>query len=586
MATSPFNKNRLADGGFFFTSVNSYLHPSFLNKNTLSWGINVDLDGGIPRTRLGYKLIQRLADGKAQGLTIFTPVDQQPFLVAAVSGIIYVSRFPFDTYQVLPNIQFDPFVDHIAFKEAIVGVDNAGNPINPYPVLMMQDGLSKPAYWDGSTSRHLNPGGTTNETPFGLWMEWVGARLWVSRGNQIFASNIYNPLLFTETQYLTGGGALQTIDGNIVTAMKRTADNKALLIFSRTNTTIVKAGITDRSTWQTTADFIGIKFPGVGATGGKSVFDNDGDVWWMSDQGMRNFAQVGSAVETSRNSISSVEMARSFDNLSPVLNRCAGFSVGKYLGMSVPSGDVYNRHTWVINTAISDQLSSDSPPSWTGIYMGTRPVEWATGNINGRDRCFHISQDRCGVRIWEAFQKDRNDNGCRIFSQVDFNGIAFESPLAFKSFLFTEYHLSYVAGNVSLEAFYKGDWGCWKSIMDIDLCAQNCMSATGCPIPKEMIPQNRYIKTQQAGTNCQSEEGAFSGNIGTYFQNRTRWYGECGVRMYKSQANQFQENSLAQCAESDATCKVLSCCESEVDYAICVDDGYGYGSSNNLCFSL
>lgn len=589
MANSSANTNRLYDGGIqFLLGVNSNLHPAYLRPNQVSWSINTINKGGILDTRPGYETKFRLPDGKAQGMTSFTPTDGNLNLVMAVNGLIYVSQFPFTDYTQLTGISFDPHVDHVVFKVAIQAKIGS-TIIEPRPVLMMQDGVSKAAYWDGSTSRHLNPGGTTNETVQGLWMEWIGNRLWVSRGRQLFASDIFDPLHFTENTYLGGGGSLQAMDGDIITMLARTADNRSLLVFTIHNTTIVKAGITDRAQWPTTPDFIALLFPGVGSAAGKSGFYHNGELWWWSVEGGRRFTQVGAAILNSRNSVASIEMKRSFENLSrPVQSRTCGFSFGTFLGYSLPSGDVFNRHTWVLDTSTNSQLSSESPLAWLGAWMGTRPVEWTTAYVRGVDRSFYISQDACGVRVWEAFLKDRTDNGGRIFCSVEFGGITFNEPTSFKRFLFTEFHLSYLSGNVSITTDYKADWGCWKRLADINLCATDCIRELNCEdVNATIMNQNRFFKTQEALHACLSEEGTYSEDIGVYFQNRIRWYGKNAVRLYKSQAQQFQESSTGACAKSDTTCRTLACCDEEINYISHVDDcAYGYGTSTSLCCSI
>lgn len=589
MATSPANTNRLFDGGIqFLQGVNSNLFPSLLNTNQVSWAINTINKGGIIDTRPGYVSRFRLPDGKAQGMTSFTPTDGELNLVSAVSGKIYVSTFPFDSYSQLTNIQFDPFVDAVVFKEAVQAID-AGALIDPKSVLIMQDGRSKAAYWDGKVDRHLNPGGSTNETLQGLWMEWIGNRLWVSRGRQLFASDIFDPLHFTENTYLAAGGALNAMDGDVITALARTADNRSLLVFTIHNTTIVKAGITDRSQWKLTPDFISLLFPGVGASAGKSIFYHNGELWWWSVEGARRFTQVGSAILTSRNSVASIEMKRSFDNLSQLVqSRVCGFSFNTFLGYSIPSGDVFNRHTWALDTSTNSQLTADSPPAWLGIWMGTRPVEWTTANVSGKDRCFYISQDSCGVRVWEAFQHDRTDNGGRIFCSVEFPGLWFKEPTAFKRFLYSEFHLSYISGEVSITVDYKGDWGCWKRIADLNLCAVPCFTELICNNPNPTVMnQNRYFRTQEALHVCDTQEGTYSEDIGTFFQNRIRWYGKNAVRMYKSNSQQFQESATGACAKSDDGCKILACCDPEINYISHVSDhGYGSGSSNQIDCSI
>lgn len=589
MANSPANTNRLYDGGIqFLLGVNSNLHPSFLNVNQTSWAINTINKGGIIDTRPGYVSRLRLPDGKAQGMTSFTPTDGELNLVMAVSGRIYVSQFPFDTYSVLPGIVFNAFVDHIAFKEAIQARVGAVI-IDPIAVLIMQDGVSKAAYWDGTTNRHLDPGGTSNETVPGLWMEWIGNRLWVARGRQLFASDIFDPLHFNETGYIGGGGSFQAMDGDVITALARTADSRSLLVYTIHNTTVIRANITDRASWPTTIDFISLLFPGVGCSAGKSIFYHGGELWWWSVEGARRFTAVGNAISSSRNTVSSIEMKRSFDNLSvQVQNRVCGMTFGTFLGFSIPSGDVFNRHTWVLDTSTNSQLTGESPFAWLGIWMGTRPVEWITANIRGQDRAFYISQDVCGIRLWEAFQEDRTDNGGRIFCAVEFPGLVFGQKTAFKTFMYTEYHLSKLSGDVSITTAYRGDWGCWKLNAEINLCATHCFTNLNCDSPNPTIMvQNRYFKTQEALHSCQTREGTYSEDIGTYFQNRIRWYGKNAVRLYKSSAREFQESSTGSCAKSDLVCKELACCDPEIDYISHVNDrGYGYGSGASIDCSI
>lgn len=590
MANSPANTNRLYDGGIqFLLGVNSNLHPSALSPNQYSWAVNTVNKGGILDTRPDYNSLYRLPDGKAQGFTTFTPTGGNINHVSAVNGRIYVSEYPFTTYSVLPNIQFSPTVDHIVFKEATQAADK-GVLIQPRSLLIMQDGISKAAYWDGTINRHLNPGGANNETIIGLWMEWVGFRLWVSRGREFFASDIFDPLHFIENQYLVIGGSLNAMDGDIITGMSRTADSRNLLVWTIHNTTVVQAGITDRTTWKSTPNFISLLFPGVGCSSGISPFFQNGELWWWSVEGARRFTAVGATLANSRNSVSSIEMKRSFDNLSTsVQHKVCGFSYGSFLGFSIPSGDVFNRHTWALDTSTNSQLSSEAPFAWQGVWMGTRPVQWSTANIMGKDRAFYLSQDVCGIRVWEAFDGNTGkDNGGRIFCSIEFGGKTFDSATAFKKFLYTEYHLSFVRGEVDITSEYRGDWGCWKLNATVHLCATDCFENLICNSSNPTIMnQNRYFKTEEARHECQTKEGTYSEEILTFVQNRIRWYGKNAVRIFKSSANQFQERSVGECAKSDLECRLLACCDQEVSYVSHLNDtGYGSGSSTNLTCSI
>jgi hypothetical protein len=585
MALSPVRQNRLPDGDIDFSlGVDSDSHVSMVDPGFLAWGFNIVTSGKQVGTRPRYFDLIRLPDGRAQGFKIFTPTGSLPYLVAAVSGRIYVSQYPFNDYSMLTGIQFNPFVDHIMFKEAVQGVDQNQNTIDPVAVLMMQDGLSRPAYWDGATARHLIPGGNTNETVLGFQMEWIGGRLWVARGNQIFASDIWNPLLFTETLYLAEGGSLQTLDGKPVTAMARTGDNKSLIVFTEENTTIVAASVTDRTQWKTTSGFLSILFPGVGCVAMKSPCYSFGELHWYSREGARRFAQVAAELQSAKNLVSSIEMHRSFENMSPVASRACGFGFDIYCGFSVPSGDVLNRHTWVMDYSTQTQNESDSPPAWQGVWTGTFPVEWDSAVIAGKNRCFHLSQDPTGVRIWEAFVEDRNVE-TDILCSVETRGYSFKEPLSWHSYKYTEFHLTGVLGNVKMTCEWRGDYGCWKKNMDLALCALACRTLDCSVNPiTDPLPQNRFLKTQEFRPPCNTINGynPFTEDICTYVQNRIRWTGIAGLLKIRAFAQLREEASSGQCTQGDKNCKEFICCDQEPNY-VCTphDRGYRYGSSNN-----
>src|SRR6185503_18042476 len=59
--------------------------------------------------------------------------------------------------------------------------------------------------------------------------------------------------------------------------------------------------------------------------------------------------------------------------------------------------------------------NDEGGPTWSGYWLGTRPVEWVFGNIAGAERIYHVSTDADGEnRLWQSFIPDRLDNGCPI----------------------------------------------------------------------------------------------------------------------------------------------------------------------------
>jgi hypothetical protein len=422
-------------------------------------------------------------------------------------------------------------------------------------------------------------------------MEFVGNRLWVARDRQLFASDIFNPLNFTENIYLSGGGSFQAIDGDFITGLKRTSDAKQLLVFTAGNTTAIQAGNTDRSSWQTSQNFVSLLFPGVGCVAGKSPTYASGELYWYSIEGVRRFNAVGDAVRTSKNPIASAEEKRSYDNLSPITSRVCGLAFNRYVGFSVPSGDILNRHTWVLDVGSSDTLIDQLPPVWQGVWTGTRPVEWTSGFVNGVKRSFYLSQDLDRPRIWEAFIPTKLDNGYPITCGFESAGDNFNQPLSFKKFKYTEAHLKDLLGEVPFTIEYKSDYGCWHEIASVTLCSTACQETLPCTGVTDFNAQARYIVSQESITQCNEGGSPFSSNISLSFQQRFRWRGRLTVRAYRITADEYQERSTGLCSAGDDECISLQCCDPEQEYVSIADDipcnyYYSYYGSNDVALSL
>lgn len=588
-------KGRLPDGqDNFVAGCDSFSDPTEIAPKRFAWGFNIITKGGRCTTRPPFEVRLRLGCGKPQGFTMFTPTNGLPSMYFAISGRVYYSPFPFTQVRILPNIQFDPYVDHIVFKEALVAVDSFGAAITPFAVLMMQDGKNRAAYTDGFANQHIDPtpDGFYNPaslggqgTKIGLWMEWIGQRLWIGSKRQVFASDIFNPLKFTEQQYLASGGSFQAMDGDVITGLKKTADNKQLLVFTPGNTTSIFASNTDRSSWGSTPDFVSLWFPGVGCVGGKAILVHNGELHWMSAEGWRMYNQVGNAIRTSKSPIASHEMERSFSRMSSMSWRSCGGSFGHYAMMSVPSCDSQNHHTWVLDTSSSDLLTALLPYAWQGVWTGTRPVEWASATIEGRKRSFFLSADYDGfVRIWEAFSSAKQDPGGPIECFVDGRGHTFGEGqnLSFKDFSHGEMHMHDVAGANDVQSFVKNEYGCFQDMGAFQVCAEDCMPLDCETPPKKRDSQGRYRRLKQQKFECGQKSEPYGKFCGTYFTPRFSWRGDMALDKYLLWADQHEEPTVGKCPQNDEGCEQLSCCDQEPDYFSIFEspDYYYYGLNN------
>lgn len=592
MAFSPANQNRVYDGQVTMLSVNSFSEPTDLKPHEIQWGYNVMTRGGRVATRFGFRSIFKYTCGKAQGLSFFFPTSGQPQLVAAVSGRIFALPNPFTSYSEIPSIRFAAQAPMVFFKQATVS-KTPTQVVNPYPVLMMQDGYSRAAYTDGQLWRHLDPTPDgfhsptsigAKETLYGLAMEWVGDRLWVARGREIFASDIADPLHFTENTYMAGGNSLQAIDGMEIRAMKRTADSKQLIVFTDQNSTRINAGVTVRADWGTTPDFIKSLFPGVGCVGPKAITDASGELAWMSQEGMRLYNAVGDSVFNAKNNVASREMERSWKVRSKkfMSMSCMDYRDG-YTMVGMPCGDIFNRHIWVMDNSSSDLLQEQFPYSWNGVWTGIRPVEIVSGVVNGELRTFCMSQDRDAVRIWEMFREDQLDGDCDIICNFDTKGNAYdgESPVTFKRYNYSSMFVSDLQGNANITLDYKNEYDCFSEVGEWNLCAATCRaSSPTCEAGslKVLDKQNRFLKGQEAQDDCGEGTSRFRRPVGTYHTMRVAWSGKLAVHGIRHVADQVQEADIGECPP-DESCVELSCCDSEPDYVSCPTDGPTYYSN-------
>ena len=210
--------------------VDSASNPLLDIPGRVRWAENAVNKGGVWQTRPGFKtrsVFNLVTDGgrvNPQGFDWFIPTNDSAWLVWAVSGYVWAAKLKtdgsFGPTQQLANVAFNVNAQQVVFCRALqtqTVLNGVVVPTVARNVLIMQDGGSRACYWDGTNSGTLNPqksvtvnaGGNTlfnagyNETRIGLWMAWSGNRLFVSNGSQVYASDIGDPLHFTEELTLT-----------------------------------------------------------------------------------------------------------------------------------------------------------------------------------------------------------------------------------------------------------------------------------------------------------------------------------------------------------------------------------------------
>lgn len=569
----------VAGDDLFIMGANQFINNQKLQAGYYETGENVVCRGGIIQPRPGTNSTITLPDGIPQGTIIFKPASGIPYLVAAVSGDIYVSAYPFLEYRKLNGLKFSETSSQIAWSICLKSTDYTPEGElyfldTPYSVLMIQDGFTRAGVWDGVVARHINPtpsGSTVTQpdrdgTPIGLWMIWANNRLWVSRGNQIFASDIGNPEKFTEAQYLNEGRAFYLPD--VCTGIAPTTDNQGIVCFTEQTGTFLFSSIQDRTQWLSTPDFQKNILPNVGCVSPRSIVSQYGTLWWYSARGLINQDDAMKAHITSRLDVRDNPMAGTKANMSFDLSGLCSTSYENMILISVPWGDKYNRRTMVLDQAPVGE-GGGNMNSWAGYWTGWRPVEWTSAVINSEERIFFLSVDYDGKnRIWELGSERREDNETPITWHFVTRCYKFDSG-DFKTFNYADMDLVGIRGKASVMAAVSGVRGGWQKIMSKDLIAtrgqvyDDSIYGFENHVLAGSRPQTRYIRTQTASnTNeCNSvcvESDDISGLIDKAFSLMIMGSGEFGVSTVRLFSRNYANNYNGNCESSETGVRLLN----------------------------
>ncbi len=547
---------KVAGDDSFALGMDSFTLPSKLLPGEYAVAMNTISRGGLIQTRPGSQPITSPLGGgplvNVQGLTMFQPTGQtNPALVFAIDGLVYYTYPPFNSVVQLP-LQFDPDSKFVAWASCLQWTyyDADGilkNLDQPKAVLVMQDGNTRAAFWDGATARHLNPTPSGSdvtidgfdETPMGLWMCWSNNRLWVSRGSQIFASDIGNPLKFTETQYLNEARAFYLKSD--CTGIAETPDRLGIICFTSDSGDLIKSSIQDREMWLSTPAFQQVILPSLGCVAPRSIVQQYGMLWWYSARGLINLDDALKTYISSQLNTRDNEMFQSKYTMNPDVSTVAGGWIENFLLHAVPVASKLNTRIHVMDQA---PLSDEGPiGAWASYWTGWRPVELARGVINGSDFIFMISKDYDeNVRIWQLFRQDKTDGGMPITSFV-VTKQEFFGDRDYKRFKYAEVELQNISGPTALAIGVSGFKGGFQKVGEKDLNSVNGQVYWDQLYGYQANdfagsrPQTRIVRTidMPPASECNSEciESDNRGLIDKAFSLMIIWSGIAGVSAYR-----------------------------------------------------
>jgi hypothetical protein len=729
----------------FLLGADSYLNPGKLYPGEYPMAMNCVNRGGTVQTRPGSVSLFDMPEGHLQGGTFFSPFGSTTtYLVFCVDGRVYASACPYRTYTQLANIQFNKNSKYIAWSQSLKSTDyDATGTLyslkTPVSCLIMQDGNTRAAYWDGTTSGHLNPtvtprnqvqmgivaasnsspititlesslvigdgeqvtvngvegdygangtwsvttidathlslngsvgtgtfiasgapitsvivgasntapivvtfstplfltegqtvtvsnvqgntnangvwaivpidayqaalagsvgnglfppvpsGGaqptltatpsatlTTNPTstgevatipgydgtPVGLWSVWSNNRLWVSNGCKVFASDIGNPLKFTEDQYLDE--ARSFLLPNVCTGCIEAPDKTGVIFFTKDVGVFFMSSIQDRTTWQTTPGFQTTICPNLGCSSPRSLVQQYGLIWWFTPKGLISQNAALTANISSRMDVTDNEMIQSKAGLSHDISMICGGTYENYLFHAVPHESSLNNRLHVLDQAPWEgKMDFWRLNSWPGYWTGWRPVEFAHGSNGSTERIFLFSNDYDGVnRAWEIFRDEKTDNGMPITSYV-VTKTHYYGNRDYKNFRYAEVELVGLQGPTAVMVAVAGIRGAYQIELVKDINATvgqiyaNSVYGDNAASFAGTSPQTRVIRTVDNPPPAQINDNGveskeFTGLKDKAFSLLICWSGIGGVQAYRLFA-QNEPYAMMGAAEEDET---------------------------------
>ncbi len=533
--------------------VRSDLPPQFIGDDQLQWSFNTINRGGAT-TRPGFRCMMDVATARDEleprGLNVFWPrgVLRQQIVKVVGDQVRAAPAMPYTDPRLWRSLaEIDKGTAPVYFANCIKGTDKGVVLPESYPIMIMQTGVSAPYMWDGTTFRALGP----TETPSGTICKWFGSRLWTAQGSKLFASDLLDPIAHTESDTLTGGGYLQ-FNGQI-TGLASTSDNQNLIVFTSDQTSAIQGSILDRSLWGSTIGFQTVVLEGIGCVAPFSIVNQYGMLWWMSQHGLVGLDEALHAYRSSRLHYKDGNMARSRGNFSEDVSGIAAGAYENFIVVSVPSGDLWNAHTWVMDQSPIDDINVASEPIWASCWTGIRPMQWITATIDGNPRIFALSRDYkttgyaadWTTDVWEAFTVNKFDMSPVITPTSIFPDVAprsiecsIETKLisppqgGFATYGYAEVMTSGLSGKIHFEASYASSHSSYKKVLSKDVISTTDTLRFNENIPSFInarLPQTRRLKTDsdeaQLSDGNDFVEDVYTRNKDRGFSMLVKWTG-------------------------------------------------------------
>jgi hypothetical protein len=267
------------------------------------------------------------------------------------------------------------------------------------------------------------------------------------------------------------------------------------------------------------------------------------------------------------------EMQRSKNLLAPDVTKACMGAWENVLMVAMPASSVQNRHTWIMDSGISEKLNSTTGTCWTGIWTGTYPIQFTSPIINGTQHNYELAYSSGFLALDEGESPSPQPDTTKplqayihlfenyIPNQIDDVETEVHCSLETKAFtlatddyyrfVFAEFMLVNLSGTVPVQVYVTGLAGNYQLLFSTTLRADT--GPWGNPTKDTLLyyvaqgkttefenyrRQVRHMRTQEFIVHESSDSAACTeiqrlDGVDKAFQLMIQWQGRLGVRQLK-----------------------------------------------------
>lgn len=559
--------------------VNSGLTPDQIGLSQMAWAENVTIREGKPKTRT-YKLVQRalLPKGLVQGAGYFSR-DNGQFIVSIWGQL----------WRILVNAN-NVEVDAIPLEFRNSALNLQAWMCETVGSFLIQDGESDCIIYDGSTAVRSNP--LVAQVPLGRQMAYGNGRLAVAvNGNRVVVGDITtdvfgSELYFTETEYLSGGGAF--LFSRPITALAFLPVNNtfsgygSLLVMGEKFVNSLALQITERNRWAATDGFEQVVLPNIGSCGQDVVVSVNQDLYFRDPFGeIWSVRSASSDQGSPGNAPLSREISRivDFETDTSIPYSSGVYFDGRMLFLASPFNNRFGAPSYKsiisLDAAPLATMRGKAQPAYDGVATGLNFQRIMVGQISGQSRAFVIStDDNGGNTLWEIVKNAKEDayfdselalTSSPVTSFTESRLEDFQMPGRIKQIVRCDIWPTNIVGDVNIKVYWRADYRTqWQFWDEFDVCA-DMDNADG--EWKDLAQQERgRVKTLTAPQTNDALDNLQT-DIGFEFQVRIVKTGECLINRVKLFALPKDEPAYAD-RPLEADCKQNIIVNNTITYSI------------------